>query len=327
MRGFLLSIALLAGLVIVVSPAVKSQSDSEKKTSPADPQGRDKGEKKPNADRSADDQAIRANVAAFVKAYNARDSKAIAALFTPDGQVVDKDGDVSEGREAIQKVFAGIFADNPRKRIEVTIESIRFIGSDLAIEEGSTKETAAPGEVPEYDRYTVIHVKRDGKWLMAMARDEEGPPPSAHEQLRPLAWLVGEWVDDGGNVVVNSTCRWSEDRNFLLQEFKIQVSGKSAMRVSQRIGWDPQAKCIHSWVFDSEGGFGESVWTRDEDDDLWVIKATGVRPDGSNASSTNVLVPDGKDAYVWRSRDRIVGDDVVPPIEVKVVRKPPQPKK
>jgi uncharacterized protein (TIGR02246 family) len=313
--------------VIVVSPTVQSQSDSKKQAAPADQQGKEKGGKQPAAARSDDETAIRANVAAFVKAYSARDAKAIAALFTTDGQIVDKDGDASEGREAIQKVFAGIFADSPQKRIEVTIESIRFVGSDLAIEEGSTKETAAPGEVPEYDRYTVIHVKRDGKWQMAMARDEEGPPPSSHEQLRPLAWLVGEWVDDGGNVVVNSTCRWSEDGNFLLQEFNLQVSGKNAMRVSQRIGWDPQAKRIRSWVFDSEGGFGESVWTRDEDDDLWVIKATGVRPDGSNASSTNVLVPDGTDAYVWRSRDRIVGDEVVAPVEVKVVRKPPQPKK
>jgi len=35
----------------------------------------------------------------------------------------------------------------------------------------------------------------------------------------------------------------------------------------------------------------------------------------------------GKDAYVYRTRDRIVGDDVLPPMEVKVVRKPPEPKK
>jgi uncharacterized protein (TIGR02246 family) len=327
MRYFLLSIILLAGMVVVVSPTVRSQSDSKKQATPTDEQKPEKGEKKRAADRSADEAAIRANVAAFVKAYNARDAKAVAAMFTQDGLIVDKEGDASEGRDAIQKVFAGLFAESPKKQIEVTIESIRFVGADLAMEEGTTKETAAPGEIPEYDRYTVLHVKRDGKWLMAMARDEEGPPPSSHEQLRPLAWLVGEWVDDGGSVVVNSTCRWSEDGNFLLQEFNIQVGGKNAMRVSQRIGWDPQAKRIRSWVFDSDGGFGESVWTHDQDDDLWVIKATGVRPDGSNASSTNVLVPDGKDAYVWRSRDRIVGDEVAPPVEVKVVRKPPQPKK
>ena len=96
------------------------------------------------------------------------------------------------------------------------------------------------------------------------------------------------------------------------------------MRVSQRIGWDPVANCIRSWVFDSEGGFGQSVWTRDGD--TWIIKATGVRPDGKTGSATNLLVRAGKDAYVWRSTDRIVGDEVRAPIEVKVVRKPPQPK-
>jgi len=325
MRTFLLSIGLLAGAVVIVSPSVQSQSDSKKQAASSAQEGQEKTEAQPTKDRSADDAAIRANVAAFVKAYNAKDSKAIAALFTPDGQIVDKDGDVNEGREAIARAFAGLFAGSPKKRIEVTVDSIRFVGADIAIEEGSTKETPAPGEPPEYDRYTVLHVKRDGKWLMAMARDEEGPPPSSHEQLQPLAWLVGDWVDDGGNVVVNSTCRWSEDGNFLLQEFNLQVSGKNAMRVSQRIGWDPLAKRIRSWVFDSEGGFGESLWTRD--DDIWVIKATGVRSDGTTASSTNMLVPAGKDAYVWRSRDRIVDDEVVPPIEVKVVRKTPRPKR
>jgi hypothetical protein len=192
------------------------------------------------------------------------------------------------------------------------------------METGTTKE-GQPNEPPEYDRYTVLHVKRDGKWQMALARDEEGPPPGAHEQLQPLAWLVGEWIDDGGSSVVRSTCRWSEDKNFLLQEFKLQRNGKEAMNVSQRIGWDPVVKRIRSWVFDSEGGFGESYWTRDGDN--WIIRATGVRPDGTTASATNFLMPAGTDGYVWRSTDRVVADDRQPTMEVKVVRKPPAPEK
>jgi uncharacterized protein (TIGR02246 family) len=316
---------LLIGLVVLVSSAEQCRSNSKQQAVAATRQGQKKDAAKPAADRSADEAAIRANVAAFVKAYNDKDAKAITALFTPEGQVVNKGGEASEGRAAIEQAFKDIFSDAAQKRIEVNVESIRFVGSDLAVEEGTTKETFAPGEPPDYDRYTVIHVKRDGKWLMAMARDEEGPEPTPHEQLRPLAWLVGEWVDDDGRVEVKSTCRWSEDGNFLLQEFNIQVSGKSEMRVSQRIGWDPIAKRVRSWVFDSEGGFGESLWTRDED--VWVIKATGVRPDGTTALSTNMLVPAGKDAYVWRSRDRIMGDEVAPNIEVKVVRKLPQPKR
>src|SRR4051812_45640641 len=69
----------------------------------------------PAADRSADETAIRANIEQFVKAYNAHDAKAVAALFTPDGQIEDKDGDVTEGREAIAQVFAGLFAEAPQK--------------------------------------------------------------------------------------------------------------------------------------------------------------------------------------------------------------------
>ena len=33
---------------------------------------------------------------------------------------------------------------------------------------------------------------------------------------------------------------------------------KSGMQI---IGWDPVAKQIHSWVFDSDGGYGEGTWT------------------------------------------------------------------
>jgi uncharacterized protein (TIGR02246 family) len=319
------SIVVLASMVIVASPSAQTQSDSTEQGAPSARKEQEKPAQRPKADHAADGTAIRANVTAFVKAYNAKDAKAVAALFTPDGQVVDQDGNASEGRDAIERVFADLFSESPQKRIEVTVDSIRFVGPDLAVEEGSTKETSGPGEPPEYDGYTVLHVKRDGRWLMALARDEEGKTQSSHEQLRPLAWLVGDWIDDGGNVVVNSSCRWSEDGNFLLQEFALQISGRNAMRVSQRIGWDPIAKRVRSWVFDSEGGYGESLWTRDGD--IWVIKATGVRPDGTTASSTNVLVPAGKDGYVWRSRDRIVGDEVAPAMEVKVVRKPPQPKR
>ena len=36
-------------------------------------------------------------------------------------------------------------------------------------------------------------------------------------------------------------------------------------------------------------------------------------------------MPAGTDGYVWRVHDRVIGDEVEPPLEVKVVRKPPAP--
>ena len=57
--------------------------------------------------------------------------------------------------------------------------------------------------------------------------------------------------------------------------------GRPAMTGSQRIGWDPLAKKIHSWVFDSEGGLAEGVWTRDGN--RWIVKLSGVTRDGKPA--------------------------------------------
>jgi uncharacterized protein (TIGR02246 family) len=322
MRHAFFSIGVMVGLSAVVVQSVQSQSEPKKQAAPAARERQQPGGAKPPADRSADEAAIRANITAFVRAYNAGDARSVAALFSPHGVIVDKEGDKSEGRAAIEQAFKELFTAAPQKRLEVFVESIQFIGPDLAVEIGSTKETPAPNEPPEYDRYTVLHVKRDGKWQMTLARDEEGPLPTAHERLRPLAWLLGEWVDDGGSAVVFSSCRWSDDGNFLLQEFKLQLNGRDAMNVSQRIGWDPIARCVRSWVFDSEGGYGESVWTRDGS--AWIIKSTGVRPDGTTASATNLLMPTGPDGYVWRSADRIVADERQPQLEVKVVRKPPE---
>jgi uncharacterized protein (TIGR02246 family) len=318
MRGILFLVGGIVCVAVVGVPIGQSRPGPREQA----PQTARSGAGK--TDHSADEATIRANIAAFEKAYNAGDAKAVAALFTTDAQIEDKDGDVAEGRDAIAKTFADLFAESPKKRIEIFVESIRFIGADLAVEVGSTKETVSATEPPEYDRYTVLHVRRDGKWMMALARDEEGPTATSHERLEPLAWLIGEWVDDGGSTVVTSSCRWSEDGKFLLQDFKMQLHGRDAMDVRQRIGWDPQQKCIRSWVFDSEGGFGEGLWTRG--DGVWLIKATGVRPDGTTASATNVLMPTGRDGYIFQSTDRVVAGDTQPPTEVRVVRKPPQPK-
>jgi uncharacterized protein (TIGR02246 family) len=92
--------------------------------------------------QSADESAIRANVAAFVKAYNAGDPKAVAALFSPEAQIIDEDGETTQGRDAIEKRVRGTFSESPQGRIKLNVESIRFIGSALAIETG--KSTVTP---------------------------------------------------------------------------------------------------------------------------------------------------------------------------------------
>ena len=85
--------------------------------------------------------------------------------------------------------------------------------------------------------------------------------------------MIGDWVDEGPDSEVRVNCRWSEDGNFLVRSFTVKQQGKPVMTVSQRIGWDPLARQIRSWEFDSEGGFGEGTWSRDGE--RWVDQAHG----------------------------------------------------
>jgi uncharacterized protein (TIGR02246 family) len=150
-------------------------------------QDRESSVAKPASASSNDESIIRANVAAFVKAYNAGDAKLVASLFAPEAQVIDEDGKTSLGRDAIEKTFAGNFAESPKARIHVDIESIRFVGSGLAIETGRAK-TTEPGENPDITRYTAVHVKTlAGKWQLGFVRDTKGADVPNYERLKPLA--------------------------------------------------------------------------------------------------------------------------------------------
>lgn len=60
---------------------------------------------------SKDEAAIRANVEAFVKAYNASDAEAVAELFLPEGQNFGDAGEIVEDREAIAERFATAFEE------------------------------------------------------------------------------------------------------------------------------------------------------------------------------------------------------------------------
>src|SRR5262245_59684858 len=131
MRRICLSIGLLAVLLVVVAQSIQRRSEPKMRVAAEPPKGQKETGDRTTAKRAADEAAIRANVAAFVRAYNAGGAKAVAALFTAEAHIMDKEGTISAGREAIKDIFAKLFAAHPHKRLEVFIDSIRFLGPDL----------------------------------------------------------------------------------------------------------------------------------------------------------------------------------------------------
>lgn len=274
-------------------------------------------------DKSMD--AAKKLLAALAKAYNASDAKAIGEQFTPGGEFVDGDDNVFQGREAIIREFAALFENNPKGAVELAVDDVREISPGvLAVDCTGTFPGGEGAEPTEVDLSALVVKQADGRWLLASVRSEgETSVRTPHTRLKQLEWLIGEWLDESDESTMHTTTRWSDDGNFILTDFTIRVAGRSVMTGTQRIGWDASLEKFKSWVFDSEGGHAEGIWT--ELDDRWVVKATGVNPEGDACSATHTYEQSGPDAFRFMVTDRIVGDDSEPDFIAKVVRKPPDP--
>jgi hypothetical protein len=113
---------------------------------------------------------------------------------------------------------------------------------------------------------------------------------------------------------------WTKNKTFLNYSFKVSAPGVDDLEGTQVIGWDPAAGTIRSWMFDSDGGFGEGVWTKK--DNSWIVKFSQVLPDGRKASATNIYALADGNTFTWRSIGRKVDGEFLPNTEdVKMVRK------
>ena len=55
----------------------------------------------------------------------------------------------------------------------MSLESIRLLSPNVAVEHGTAKILALKGE-PEEVKYTALYVKRDGKWSLDRVTDGDG---------------------------------------------------------------------------------------------------------------------------------------------------------
>lgn len=272
----------------------------------------------------AEQRAASQLIEKFTESFNRGDARQVASLFLAEAEIVDDAGNRHKGRPAIEAIYARFFERFPQAKAQIRVESLRLIGSALAIEEGTQITTTRDGVEKSTTRFTAVLANQGHGWAFASAQQfSDDDQQSPHDRLKALEWMVGSWIDEDAEAVVKINCRWSEDGNFLLVNFDAQIQGKLALKSVQRIGWDPLSKKIRSWVFDSDGGYGEGYWTQVENS--WIIKSTAVTPDGQSGSATIVVEPQGKDKFIMKGADRILGDDARPDYTVTIVRRPPEP--
>lgn len=270
--------------------------------------------------QAADEAAIRKSVETYVASFNRGDAAALAALWTPEAVYTHPiSGEQVIGRENIQKQFADIFAESKQIKLEAATQAIQFISPGVAVEQGNAR-LILPDETPEESEYTAIYVKRDGQWLLDRVTESEVLKiPSHYEQLKSLEWLVGRWVDQDDDATVVTDCHWAKNDNFLVRSFTVQVRDRIDMSGIQIIGWDPAEKRIRSWVFDSDGGFGQGTWKRK--DNRWYIEQQGVLHDGRKTSAVQIMTQLDDNTATLQSVNRTVDGELLPNIDEVMVTK------
>ena len=273
---------------------------------------------------SADEAAIRKAVQSYVEAFNRKDAKKLAAHWSSDGVYTSRlSGEQITGRPALEAEFASQFEQVQDAQLEVTVDSIEFVSPNVALEEG-TATVIRPKDIPDKSSYSAVHVKRDGKWLIDRVteedeEDEETEIVSHYEQLKELEWMIGEWIDDAGGDIIVTECQWTRNRNHITRSFTVNIDGRVDLAGMQIVGWDPARKQIRSWVFDSEGGFVEGVWSKDNG--RWLVQSTATLPDGKRASYTSILRPLDENSIGWQKINRVRDGELLPNIdEVIIVR-------
>jgi len=285
------------------------------------PKPTDQKESAQPAQSSPDIDAIRAASEAFVAAFNKKDAKAVAALWTEDGQYSDNTGRVFAGRKAIADAYAEFFAKNPDAQMQIVVDALRLLSSDAAIEDGRAMVALKADGPSSASGYTAIHVKVDGKWLMATVRDAPGSVSSPSQNAADLQWLVGTWVAEEYGVKTESVCSWVVGKSFLERKHTTtRPDGTTASGV-QLIGWNPQGGYVQSWNFTSDGGHAIGIWMPIEGG--WQAKVYGTTGDGIPTSAVNVLRRLDHNAYAWQSVRRFLGESALPDTDEIVIKRLP----
>jgi uncharacterized protein (TIGR02246 family) len=276
---------------------------------------------------SPEEKAVIDGVNAFSTLYSAANAEALAELFLEDASIIDPDGNETRGKPAVAEMYATAFQESPGLKVQSRVDEVRFLTPDVARIHGESQLSSATGDASEFNKFSALLVRRDGKWKIAEIRESIAPPADVtpYERLQELEWMVGDWVDESDNGRVQSSVRWADNQSYLVRTYKIEMQGEKGASGTMFIGWDPQSGQIKSWLFDSNGGHGDGLWTRTGEKE-WVVKAQGVLRDGRPTSATQIHAILNKDSVKTSSIDRIIGGQVAPDIvDVVMVRRAPAP--
>ena len=118
---------------------------------------------------TADEEAIRGQVARWLQLIKSKDAPAIAQMYAEDGAFMPSNAAIGKGRSAIEQNWAAMMAA-PGFELTFAPEQIVVSSSgDMALDRGTYRLTVAPDGTKQVDtgKYVVVWRKIGGEWKAA----------------------------------------------------------------------------------------------------------------------------------------------------------------
>ena len=106
----------------------------------------------------------------YVEAREARDAKAIEALFTADADQLVSSGEWRRGRDAVVKGTLASSAASGGSRT-ITVETVRMLGPDVAVADGRYEISGLAGAETRRMWATFVVVRQNGTWRISAIRN------------------------------------------------------------------------------------------------------------------------------------------------------------
>ncbi len=267
--------------------------------------------------REAETLAIDKLTKDMIQAFDKRDAAAIAAHWTANGEFIHNDGEPIRGRVEIQKGYAEFFKtlkENPK--LEIQSDAVRFPSADMAVTEVTLRLKNDEGETVASGRQAIVAVREGGEWKVATIREWDRDV-GLDVSLKELEWLIGTWQAVTKDREVAITYEWDENKAFIRGKFTVKEGSKVIKSGTEMIGKDYADGVFRSWVFQSDGGFGGGVWTREGK--KWSVDVHGVRADGTRLTATIIYISVDPSTLTWQAVNQAFNGVPVadtPPIKV-----------
>jgi hypothetical protein len=109
---------------------------SDAGTSAKQPASEQKSPSSP-ADQTTDDETTDDDGRKYEEAYNKGDAKTLAGFYSDDVDYIDQDGAEVKGRDAMEKLLADNFQQNPGAKLAITTEGVNQLTPDVKVIEDS----------------------------------------------------------------------------------------------------------------------------------------------------------------------------------------------